>query len=97
MIRWGFYLYFNQYSEHIQPALQLLPACRSFIVYCIRTLPRGGMYWKIHSPRPKRFPKGGDFASPRPERWPEGIFQSRGPSVFSNTSLLSAVYGYNTQ
>ena len=30
--------------------------------YCIRTLPRGGMYWKIHSPRPKRFPKGGDFA-----------------------------------
>ena len=21
------------------------------------------MYWKIHSPRPKRFPKGGDFNS----------------------------------
>ena len=29
----------------------------------IRTLPRGGMYWKIHPPRPKRFPKGGDFVT----------------------------------
>ena len=29
---------------------------------CIRTLPRGGMYWEIHPPRPGRFPKGGDFA-----------------------------------
>ena len=28
------------------------------LLYCIRTLPRGGMYWKIHSPRPKRFPNG---------------------------------------
>ena len=25
--------------------------------YCIRTLPRGGMYWEIHPPRPNRFPE----------------------------------------
>jgi len=49
---------------------------------CIRTLPRGGMYWKIHSPRPKRFPKGGDFAprGPRdcPRAKPEGNLEGRG-------------------
>ena len=47
---------------------------------CIRTLPRGGMYWKIHFPRPKRFSKGGDFA-PRPSRLSSGfaLGQSLGP------------------
>ena len=33
------------------------------LLYSIRTLPRVGMYWKKHPPRPKRFPKGGDFIS----------------------------------
>ena len=26
--------------------------------HCIRTLPRGGMYWEIHPPRPERSPEG---------------------------------------
>ena len=48
------------------------------------------MHWKIHPPRPSRFPSGGDFAplGPWEISWASG-------SVFSNTSLLSAVYGYN--
>ena len=50
--------------------------------YWIRTLPRGGMYRKIHPPRPKRFPKGGDFAprGPRdcPRAKPEGNLEGRG-------------------
>ena len=50
--------------------------------YCIRTLPRGGMYWEIHPPRPERFPKGGDFAprGPRdfPRAKPEGNLEGRG-------------------
>ena len=50
--------------------------------YWVRTLPRGGMYWEIHPPRPKRFPKGGDFA-PRDPRdctraKPEGNLEGRG-------------------
>ena len=52
------------------------------ILYCIRTLPRGGMYWEIHPPRPERFPKGGDFAprGPRdlPRAKPEGNLEGRG-------------------
>ena len=31
------------------------------------------MYWKIHSPRPKRFPKGGDFAPRGPRDCPRAI------------------------
>ena len=38
--------------------------------YCIRTLPREGMYWVVHPRRPKDFP--------RPERCPEGRGKSRG-------------------
>ena len=49
---------------------------------CTRTLPRGGMYWEIHPPRPKRFPEGGDFAprGPRdcPRAKPEGNLEGRG-------------------
>ena len=48
----------------------------------VRTLTRGGMYWKIHPPRPKRFPEGGDFAprGPRdcPRAKPEGNLEGRG-------------------
>ena len=51
---------------------------------CIRTLPRGGMYWEIYPPRPKRFPEGGEFA-PRgtrdcPRAKPEGNLEDRGPN-----------------
>ena len=70
------------------------------------------MHWKIHPPRPSRFPSGGDFAplGPRdcPRASPSGNLSGLGVqnprpweiswasgSVFSNTSLLSAVYGYN--
>ena len=38
--------------------------------YCIRTLPRGGIYWVVHPQRPRDFP--------RPERCPEG--EARGTS-----------------
>ena len=31
-------------------------------IYCIRTLPRGGMYWEIHPPRPERFPSALEIA-----------------------------------
>ena len=50
------------------------------------------MHWKIHPPRPSRFPSGGDFAplGPWEISWASG-------SVFSKTSRLSAVYGYNTK
>ena len=41
--------------------------------YCIRTLPRGGTYWEIHPPRPKRFPEGGDFAPRGPRDCPRAI------------------------
>ena len=60
------------------------------------------MYWKIHPPQPSRFPSGGDFAplGPRDSLGPRGakprpweISWASG-GVFSNTSLLSAVYGY---
>ena len=46
---------------------------REQAVYCIRTLPRGGMYWIVHPRRPRDFP--------RPERCPEGEARgtSRGP------------------
>ena len=41
--------------------------------HCIRTLPRGGMYWVVNPRRPRDFP--------RPERCPEGEARrtSRGP------------------
>ena len=45
-------------------------------------------------PRPKRFPKGGDFAPRCLRDCPEGNLFDLG-DVFSNTSLLSAVYGPN--
>ena len=48
------------------------------------------MHWEIHPPRPLRFPSGGDFAPLGP--WE--ISRASG-DVFPNTSLLSAVYGYN--
>ena len=49
------------------------------------------MHWKIHPPRPSRFPSGGDFAplGPWEISWASG-------GVFSDTSLLSAVYGFIT-
>ena len=50
----------------------------------IRTLPRGGMYRKIHPPRPKRFPKGRGVQNPRTRE----ISRAEG-GVFSDTSLLS--------
>ena len=51
--------------------------------YCIRTLPRGGMFWKIHSPRPKRFPKGGESRGPRGAKSPpEGNLEGRGGCIF---------------
>ena len=74
------------------------------------------MYCKIHPPRPRRFPKGGDFAPrgprdcprARPEGNLEGNLEGRGvqnprtreismaeEGVFSDTSLLEAVYGHS--
>ena len=70
------------------------------------------MHWKIHPPRPSRFPSGGDFAplGPRdcPRASPSGNLSGLGVQnprpweiswasggVFSDTSLLSAVYGFN--
>ena len=46
---------------------------------CIRTLPRGGMYWVVHPRRPRDFP--------RPERCPEGEARgtSRGPREISRS------------
>ena len=32
--------------------------CKIKKTFCIRTLPRGGMYWEMHTPRPKRLPQG---------------------------------------
>ena len=40
------------------------------ILYWVRTLTRGGMYWKIHI---QRFPEGGDFAPPGPRDCPRAI------------------------
>ena len=39
---------------------------------CIRTLPRGGMYWGVHPRRPRDFP--------RPERCPDPEGKARGTS-----------------
>ena len=71
------------------------------------------MHWKIHPPRPSRFPSGGDFAPLGPRDCPRASpscnlsglgVQNPHPweiswasgGVFPNTSLLSAVYGLNT-
>ena len=65
----------STYSVKINTSLPMMREC-------IRTLPRGGMYWEIHPPRPERFPKGGDFAprGPRdfPRAKPEGNLEGRG-------------------
>ena len=52
--------------------------------YCIRTLPRGGMYWEIHPQRPKRFPEGGAFAPRGPRDCPRN--QPRGPRGAKSSS-----------
>ena len=39
------------------------------------------MYWKIHSPRPKRFPKGGDFAPRGPRDCPRAISRAEGCKI----------------
>ena len=46
-------------------------------MFWIRTLPRGGMYWKIHLPEPKRFPKGRDFAPRGPRKKAEDNLETR--------------------
>ena len=51
--------------------------------HCIRTLPRGGMYWEIHPLRP--WASGGDFTPLGPQE----ISWSLG-AAFPNTPLLSA-------
>ena len=53
------------------------------------------MHWEIHPPWPSRFPSGGGFAPLGPRDCPREISRASG-DVFPNTSLLSAVYGYNT-
>ena len=64
---------------------------------CIRTLPRGGMYWEIHPPRPERFPEGGDFAprGPRdcPRAKPEGNLEGRGVQNSRTREILRAEGG----
>ena len=47
----------------------------------VRTLTRGGMYWKIHPPRPKRFPEGGDFAPRGPRDCPRAISRAKGCKI----------------
>ena len=48
------------------------------------------MHWKIHPPRPSRFPSGLGVQNPRPWEisWASG-------GVFSDTSRLEAVYGHS--
>ena len=54
--------------------------------YCIRTLPRGGMYWEIHPPRPERLPEGEARGQSRGSRGakspPEGNLEGRGGCIF---------------
>ena len=50
--------------------------------YCIRTLPRGGMYWVVHPRRPRDFPRA------------EGNLEVGG-DVQPNISRLEAVYGHS--
>ena len=84
--------------------VQCTCALRECIWECIRTLPRGGMYWEIHPPRPERFPKGGDFAPRGPERFPggeargksrwlRGMYFPMHPDSRQCTSILSAFAG----
>ena len=53
--------------------------------YCIRTLPRGGMYWEIHPPRPERYPEGCKIPA-------RGKISRAEGDVFPNASRLEAVY-----
>ena len=55
----------NTYSVKINTSLLMMREC-------IRTLPRGGMYWVVHPRRPRDFP--------RPKRCPEGHLEGRGKS-----------------
>ena len=55
--------------------------------YCIRTLPRGGMYWEIHPPRPERFPKGGDFAPRGPTDCPRAISRPEGCKIAARPKM----------
>ena len=60
--------------------------------YWVRTLPRGGMYWKIHSPRTKKFHKGGDFAPFGPWDFPRANVHRKclfAHSVCANFSLIA--------
>ena len=66
------------YPQNTDNAMQTMNTTQTD---CIRTLPRGGMYWEIHPPRPERFTKGVDFAlrGPRdfPRAKPEGNLEDR--------------------
>ena len=69
--------------EHIEKCQQrrrssVIGQAAYFGFDCIRTLPRGGMYWEIHPPRPERFPKGGDFAPRGPRDCPRAKPEGRG-------------------
>ena len=72
--------------------LHFLQFCFCVVLFCccIRTLPRGGMYWKIHSPRPNRFPKSGDFAPRGPRDCPRAK-----PEGNTFNLILQAVHKHN--
>ena len=60
---------------------------------CIRTLPRGGMYWEIHPPRPERFPEGCKIPARGKSRGPRGMYFPMHPDSRQCTSILSALAG----
>ena len=62
------------------------------LVEWIRTLPRGGMYWKIHPPRPKRFPKGGDLAPWGPRDLYDYALLPTFPANFLAPKSVSAIF-----
>ena len=59
-------------AVHCWIRMYRIRAPRRRMRYCIHTLPRGGKYWEIPSPRPERLPEGaaGNGARPIPRPKP---------------------------
>ena len=61
--------------------------------YCIRTLPRGGMYWEIHPPRAISRAEGCKIPARGKSRGPRGMYFPMHPDSRQCTSILSALAG----
>ena len=60
--------------------------------YWIRTLPRGGMYWKMH-PEAREISQGQGFCTPRPKWLPEGPSECMGKYCLQGQYCIRTLLG----